>query len=780
MASGTSPAPTLSPLSLRQRLVEGDLIPLLVLALAVFIFFAPVILGQVWIPAGGGDLVSFIFPMYRFAAASLRAGEIPFWNPYLYAGAPFLADNQSGVFYPANLLLFLLKPDFSYGAIMALVIGHVYLAGLTMYLCLRWLQPDEPIGRAAALFGGLVFMFSGVFITHLGNLNLIAVAAWLPLIFISLHRAILAADRRERIGWTLAAGVSLGISSLAGHGQMTFLIATLLGCYALYQASIGRHPVALLVLLAVALLGIAAAALSLIPALGGINETVRTDFAQAGAAGYSLPWRGLVGLIAPDFYGRGIHRFWGWWSRVEYGYAGVLPWLLAAVALAARPRRQTLFFVLAGLLFLLLALGTYAPPYQLLLRVLPLFPFQAPARFVLLLDFCLAVLASMGFSSLYRGEFHQGRIRRLMIGAAVVGLILAALLIGQRASLADAPVERRDQMQTAILVYGALALAGWLLVMARVQGRLPARSFAILAIGLIAFDVIGLGRNVELERQDPTLGFAENSAALAYLQADPGIHRIDIATGAWQPSFPEMAGQYSIGGVFNPLQLSNYAAYLGSVGYRGSTQYNLLGVKYVVGRKDEPPGDTNILMSVFNEDPQVDVYLNTQAYPRVMLVYNAQVVADAEAAFTAIHDEAFEPAQYVILESGQPLSQESGLGEITIQRYDLNQAAFWVKSDRPAYLLLTDIDHPDWSATVDGVEAPLLTADYAFRAIYLEAGEHTVAMTYTPAGWWPGLGLSLAAWLGIVAGIIWLVRSRIRNNRAQPDPSLISGILPFS
>jgi hypothetical protein len=75
-----------------------DAFSIAILALAAAIFFWPVITGRAWLPKGGGDSVSFLYPMYRFAADSLRGGTIPFWNPYQYAGSPFLSDNQSGIF----------------------------------------------------------------------------------------------------------------------------------------------------------------------------------------------------------------------------------------------------------------------------------------------------------------------------------------------------------------------------------------------------------------------------------------------------------------------------------------------------------------------------------------------------------------------------------------------------------------------------------------------------------------------------------------------------------
>ena len=64
-----------------------------------------------------------------------------------------------------------------------------------MYLCLRLLpmstrsadcNPHSPkqITPLAAFAGALAFEFSDLFIVHFGNLNMIAVAAWLPLIFL--------------------------------------------------------------------------------------------------------------------------------------------------------------------------------------------------------------------------------------------------------------------------------------------------------------------------------------------------------------------------------------------------------------------------------------------------------------------------------------------------------------------------------------------------------------------------------------------------------------------
>ena len=61
----------------RGRLVtpwHRDLLAVGVLALATLGFFWRVVAGQNWMPADGGDLVSFLYPTYRFTAAALADG----------------------------------------------------------------------------------------------------------------------------------------------------------------------------------------------------------------------------------------------------------------------------------------------------------------------------------------------------------------------------------------------------------------------------------------------------------------------------------------------------------------------------------------------------------------------------------------------------------------------------------------------------------------------------------------------------------------------------------
>jgi hypothetical protein len=207
--------------------LHRDILAAGVLVLITIAFFWPLFFTKSWIPKGGGDLSSFIYPIYTFAARWLKQGVIPLWNPHLYMGMPFAADNQSGLFYPINLLFFLLTPKLTYQVVELMAVTHIFLSGLFTYLLLRDLPSAQPvsfctrsetmpIGRIAAVAGAVSYMLSDLFVVHLGNLNIIATATWLPLALLCFRRALM----RQSWGWAGWSGVVLGIAAWVGPAQM--------------------------------------------------------------------------------------------------------------------------------------------------------------------------------------------------------------------------------------------------------------------------------------------------------------------------------------------------------------------------------------------------------------------------------------------------------------------------------------------------------------------------------------------------------------------------------
>ena len=283
---------------------------------------------------------------------------------------------------------------------------------------------------------------------------------------------------------------------------------------------------------------------------------------------------------------------------------------------------------------------------------------------------------------------------------------------------------------------------------------------------LLSAELFITSQYVEIERNNPLAGY-QNTQAIDFLQQNTWINRIDEATAAWQPSAAQVLGLYSAGGVFNPLELATHAAVMGSVGYRGSSVYSLMSIKYIVADKSAAPGDTSFIVPVYNEDPTIDVYLNTNALPRVMMLYQNQVVDSHDAAFAALHS-GLDFAQTVIVEQGQPLNTPPAAHQIEVIDYSNNRVAFNVSTEAAGYLLLTDMFYPAWEATVDGVSAEILRANYAFRAILLDPGQHHIEMTFNPPSWQLGRNISLVTLL-LVAAALTLLWKNTPNNRITDD-----------
>ena len=108
------------------RLYKRLIVPIL-LAILVLVPFWDLI----WLPddqiVAGNDLTFMFLRWWRFAQESVRQGEIPLWNPYVFSGIPFLANPQPALLYPPVWLIGVLPLNNAAGLLFFL---HLLLAGL--------------------------------------------------------------------------------------------------------------------------------------------------------------------------------------------------------------------------------------------------------------------------------------------------------------------------------------------------------------------------------------------------------------------------------------------------------------------------------------------------------------------------------------------------------------------------------------------------------------------------------------------------------------------------
>ncbi|RME34338.1 MAG: hypothetical protein D6793_08620, partial [Thermoflexia bacterium] len=130
-------------------------------------------------PAGrviaGGDLFTYFYPYWAEAARALRSGRLPLWNPYLFAGAPFLANSQAGLLYPLNWPFWLLLP--APRALHWSALVHLWLAGSGAYLYAR---RSLRLGHLGAWTAGAILSLGGHLSVQIEHINQLQALAWLP------------------------------------------------------------------------------------------------------------------------------------------------------------------------------------------------------------------------------------------------------------------------------------------------------------------------------------------------------------------------------------------------------------------------------------------------------------------------------------------------------------------------------------------------------------------------------------------------------------------------
>ena len=768
-----------------QPAIRRDLLAVGALIVLTAGFFWQVLLQGYHLPNGEGDMAVFIYPRYSFAASHISGGSPPLWLPHLYAGQPYLADIQSGLLYPLNLLAFFLVRPFTYAALEYSAILHYLIAGLSMYLLARRLG----LRPLAALAGAITWEFCGFLVAHLGHYNMLAAAVWLPLVFWALHPAM----ERRSIRWALVAAGILAVSTLAGHTQMTLLMLTACVVYGLFEAASGRWRRAPQTAGIFAIFLVAAGlftVVQLLPSWELTNQSVRSEIGYQQAVEFDLAPHRLITLVIPHFYGNDPGNYWGPPSLTEnFGYVGLAGLALALVGLVTWRRKRIVRF--AGVLAaagILLSLGDWTPFHGWFYELVPGYDrVRAPGRFLFLVDFGLAILAAYGIQTISRPFVWRLRPAMTMIlaltGLAAVGLAFIALPIAYVNLFTMRTLHPEVASQLGVTASSA-ALAGIfsLIILAiflayRLRLAAPGALAGALTI-LLAIDLFVAGAAFNPTPDDPTYR-TQYPPALEFLRGQPGLFRIDSVTGiddVWKPDSAALHGFDSIWGVFNPFTINDYYWYWKShIPSRSSDLYDMLNVRYVLAPPDVEL-DQDKFVRVFDQDSSVHVFENQRAMPRAWLVGEEIVVDPRDGVLAAIRAEAFDPRRQVVLEksTGLQLAGAASGQTVTISNHSPNRISLVSESDRPSVLVLSEVYYPGWRAMVDGQPSEILRANWTFRAVALEAGRHEIDLTFRPTSLLAGAAISGLAWLlatvYLVAGpllAVWRARTEHSKTKAS-------------
>ncbi|TAH52437.1 MAG: hypothetical protein EYC68_06585 [Chloroflexota bacterium] len=533
------------------------------------------------------DLVLENYAWKSFINESIRAGEIPLWNPYILAGQPFLAAGQNAALYPLGIVFYIMPLARTY-AIFAVL--HYWLAACAMYFLARVLG----LRPFASILSGIIYAFSGFMVVSIVFPMVTSAATWLPAIlaFVELTlrederfaQARLETTRDKRslpreLFFALCAGILIGVQFLAGHVEMSYYILLVLAFYAVWRI-LGMNVTlrarkinwrgmirASAVMVGIVALGFALAAIQIIP----LYELVRANFREGSVsygdvAGWALPSRQILTFLIPDFFGNPTHHtffdiydfvwkaapqgtiFWGIKNYVEAGaYVGILALVLTVLGIfnsKFKVRNSKFFFLTLAVLSLLFAFGT--PLYAILFYGLPGWN-QLHTAFRWIFPWTLSVAFLAGVGTQYIADGMSKRAMTIvgagLAGAGLLALFLVALSLAMRdvfVRYADAFVNASDlakpvfetgqafwsyQARNIVLFGCFVLLAGIVFLLARTNWRV--RGIAVwkpFAILVVVADVFVAGIGF-YPRADANLAqFVP--PAIQFLQQDKSLFRI--------------------------------------------------------------------------------------------------------------------------------------------------------------------------------------------------------------------------------------------------------------
>ncbi len=358
------------------------------------------------------DVLVQYAPWHTLYRQALLAGEIPWWNPFSFSGMPFIANGQSGVFYPPNLLFLPLSLE---DGVIAFLAFHQFLTGLGMFLLLR----RQALSKAGAVAGAVAWMYTGFTTTWLLWLTISATLSWIPWSLLGVDW-VMSTGKAKAVG---GLGLIVALLLLAGHMQFAYYVFLIVGIYLGWRL-LTATPAWLIGLkrtlwVGVGIgMGVGISLVQLVPTLELSGFNSRGALSIDELIGGAIPLRHLITLAVPHFFG-GPNNYFGAGNFVEFnGYTGITVLLLGLLALAhgKTQRRSGLWFFLAlAVLGLHLA---YGGGLQRLLAFLPRYTeFRGLQRMACMGSFGIAGMAGWGVDAL---GLAQGRRRLLLLGTMLV------------------------------------------------------------------------------------------------------------------------------------------------------------------------------------------------------------------------------------------------------------------------------------------------------------------------------------------------------------------------
>lgn len=754
---------------------------------------APWLSGAVTIPY---DAKAHFQAQVQFLAHAIHSGQSPFWAPNVFAGSPQIADPQSLIFSPALLLALVNPSPsfqavdamvlmtlgfgglaiigvfrdrgwhaagavvaalaFSFGASAAWRIQHIgqiesyVFFAITLWCVLRALDRSSWGWGVGAGLAGALMLVKPDQVGFLGAFVLVGVV-------VDYFIAADALTRLRRAIAPLTAAIVAGVAMIAAPVLMTYLFATDSNRpeFAFADAAHGSlHPASLLTMIVSDLFGAKDPAVD----YWGPSSSVWSPGELTLSQNMGQMYLGAVPALALLAFG------------LLRGYLMERSMRLLAAAAVA---------------LVLYALGWYTPAFRYFFDFVPgVDVFRRPADATFMIGAVCAIMAGYCVHRFIEDAPARRRWPQIALAAAIlfgcVGIAAAVAEDVRRFNVAWAPIAQS---------VGWFAAAAAALILARrARGRVAIITMVLPAALLVADLRINNGPNestalppsaydiLDPNTKNETIAFLKQN--LTPKGPSDRRDRVElVGLGfAWPNAGMVHGFDHTLG--YNPLRLAEFSEAMGAgdtIAGPDQKQFtkifpryncrlaNLLGLRYVVSSIPIEKVDTHFRpgdLQFIKRTRDGYIYENPRARPRVMFAQEWRL-ADFDSIVESGRWPEFDPTRTVLLESDpatihphipapsssphiasalydsgefasvifpEPPSPSKAL----ITRYANTEIEIAVDATQAGFVVLNDVWHPWWTATIDGEPAPILKANVLFRAVQVPAGNHVLRFSFKP------------------------------------------------
>lgn len=693
------------------------------------------------------DPVRQQYPWRNLAIEQIKSFELPLWNPYEMAGTPLLGNFQSAVFYPFNLILFVLPFDIGWSL---LVFFQTFLAGIGMYIFLIHFR----LNRWACLLGAITFSFCGFSIAWLEWGTILQTGLWLPLILLLIDKMSFSSSKissfrfpifnkeiiiQRYILWSILLTLSLSSSFLAGHLQAFFYVYFITIIYFISKWFVNGKSVRVLLLFILCnIFFFAITAIQWIPTLQLILQSGRNIDQNWIKEGWFIPWQHAIQFVVPDFFGNPTTlNYWGVFNYAEFvGYVGIISLIAALYALFFRRDRKTLFFGVLLCASLTFAFPTIFARLPFELNI-PFLSTAQPTRLLFVIDFCLAILAGLGF------DLYTKKHKKILVPIFLVGIVFIMLwflvLMNQYPSSENLRVAKNNLLfPTVVFICSGFLLFVFILI----KNKYLRNMVLFIIVLLASIDLLRFSYKFTPFTNREYL--FPQTKLISFLQAQEKPFRIMTTDSIiLPPNFSVMYKIESIDG-YDPLYLLRYAEFI-AASQRGKPDIsqplgfnriinpnkydtkiiNMLGVKYILSFSEiKNPGYKKVF-----EEGETKVFENTYAIPRVLFVKNIQIANSKQRVLDILFSSSFNPYETAIIEDTNGVIQadkDYTAGIITHSSFSSNRVEVKTENKKEGFLVVFDTYYPSWHATIDGEEVPIYITNFNFKGIEVPKGKHVV------------------------------------------------------